>query len=213
MLHLAPDGGEYCLMQGSPKLERLTLRNFLIEGAISTDWPMDPNQPRRERSTQMARSRGGILLNGDAEGDIRTVVLDHLTVRNCVSNGVAISGATGVTISACDLTDNGGNNAPGHGLNHNLLLNHSSQCTVNDSRLVFSLGGCGISVQNSSHVSVQRNELSRNCGWGAEFLNCTDMKLQECLLEANDGGSYRSETDGARSHIKATSLVERLNGS
>lgn len=213
ILHLAVDGGEYCLVLGSPKLERLTLRNFLIEGAMSTDWPTDPNQPRRDRSTQMARPRGGILLNGNAEGDIRTVVLDHLTVRNCVSNGVAISGAAGVTISACDLTDSGSNNAPGHGLNHNLLLNHSSQCTVSDSRLVFSLGGCGVSVQNSSHVTVQRNELSRNCGHGAEFLNCTDVKLQECLLEANDGGSYRAETDGVRSQIKATSLVERLNGS
>jgi Alginate lyase/Right handed beta helix region len=212
MLHLAPGGGEYCLMQSSPKLERLTLRNFLIEGAIATDWPMDPNQPRRERSTQMAQQRGGILLNGDAEGEIRTVVLDHLTVRNCVSNGIAISGATNVTISACDLTDNGGNNAPGHGLNHNLLLNHVSQGTVSESRLVFSLGGSGISVQNSSHVTVQRNELSRNCGWGAEFLNCTDVQLRESLLEANDGGPYRSETDGVRSQVKVTSLVERLNG-
>jgi Alginate lyase/Right handed beta helix region len=212
ILHLAPDGGEYCFMQGSARLERLTLRNFLVEGAISTDWPMDPNQPRRERSTQMARSRGGILLNGDAEGDIRSVVLDHLTVRNCVSNGIAISGATGVTISACDLTDNGGNNAPGHGLNHNLLLNHVSQCTVSDCRLVFSLGGCGISVQNSSHVTIQRNELSRNCGYGAELLNCTDVKLQESLLEANDEGAYRAETDGVRSPINTVSLVERLNG-
>jgi hypothetical protein len=161
----------------------------------------------------MAQQRGGILLNGDAEGDIRTVVLDRLTVRNCVSNGIAISGATDVTISACDLTDNGGNNAPGHGLNHNLLLNHVSQCTVSDSRLVFSLGGCGVSVQNSSHITAQRNELSRNCGWGGEFLNCTDVQLRESLIEANNGGAYRSETDGVRSQIKIASLVERLNGS
>ena len=136
----------------------------------------------------------------------------HLPQHLRVSNGIAISGATNVTISACDLTDNGGNNAPGHGLNHNLLLNHVSQGTVSESRLVFSLGGSGISVQNSSHVTVQRNELSRNCGWGAEFLNCTDVQLRESLLEANDGGPYRSETDGVRSQVKVTSLVERLNG-
>lgn len=212
VLHLAQDGGEYCLIQGSAKLERLTLRNFLIEGALSTDWPMDPNQPRRERSTQMARPRGGILLSGDAEGDIRKVVLDHLTVRNCVSNGISISGAADVIVSDCDLTDNGGNNAPGNGLNHNLLLNHVSQCVVNDSRLVFSLGGCGVSVQNSSRVTVQRSELSRNCGYGAEFMNCTDVKLLDSLLEANNAGAYRSETDGTRSTINTALLLERLNG-
>lgn len=213
MVHLTPGGGEYALMQDQPKLENITLSNFLIEGAPSTDWPQDPNQPRRDRSTQMAATRGGILLNGDAEGDIRNIVLNHITVRNCVSNGIAISGATRITIADCDVTDSGGNNAPGHGLNHNLLLNHVADCTVSDCRLVFSLGGCGISVQNSSHIVVAGCNLSRNCGYGAEFLNCSDVSLKESLLEANDAAAYRAMTDGKRSPLAITDLTERLNGS
>lgn len=213
MVHLAPGAGEYALMQGQPRLEDITLRNFLIEGALSTDWPQDPNQPRRDRSTQMAATRGGILLNGNAEGDIRNVVLDHITVRNCVSNGIAISGATRLTISGCDVTDSGGNNAPGHGLNHNLLLNHVADCTISDCRLVFSLGGCGVSVQNSSHVVVTGCNLSRNCNHGAEFLNCSDVSLKESLLEANNAGAYLATTDGRRSPLAISNLIERLNGS
>lgn len=213
MIHLAPEKGEYAMMQNQPNLEKVTLRNFLIEGALSTVWPQDPNQPRRERSTQMAAPRGGILLNGDADGDIRDVVLDHITVRNCVSNGVAISGATGLTISDCNITDSGGNNAPGHGLNHNLLLNHVADCIVTNCRLVFSLGGCGVSVQNSSRVSVTGCNLSRNCGHGAEFLNSHDVILKESLLEANDAGAYLATTDGRRSPLAVSELTEHLNGS
>jgi hypothetical protein len=213
VLHLAPGAGEYAMKQVSPRIENLTLRNFLIEGSSSTEWPTDPNQVRRDHSTQMASPRGGILLNGDSEGDIRTVVLDRITVRNCVSNGIAISGATGLTISNCDVTDSGGNNAPGHGLNHNLLLNHVNDCTVNDCRLVFSLGGCGVSVQNSRQISVTGCELSRNWRFGAEFLNCTSAKLHGCLLEANNSGAHRSETDGRVSQLSVSGLTERLNGS
>jgi len=213
MIHLAAGGGEYALMQGQPRLESITLRNFLIEGALSTDWPQDPNQPRRDRSIQTAASRGGILLNGDAEEDIRDVVLDHITVRNCVSNGIAISGATKLAISDCDIIDSGGNNAPGHGLNHNLLLNHVADCTISNCRLVFSLGGCGVSVQNSSRVFVAGCNLSRNCGYGAEFLNCSAVSLTGSLLEANNAGAYLVATDGKRSPLMTSDLIERLNGS
>jgi hypothetical protein len=213
ILHLAPGAGEYAMTLASPGVENLTLRNFLIEGSSSTEWPTDPNQMRRDHSTQMAASRGGILLNGDAEGDVRTVVLDRITVRNCVSNGIAISGAAGLTVSNCDVTDSGGNNAPGHGLNHNLLLNHVDDCTVSNCRLVFSLGGCGVSVQNSTRISVTGCELSRNWTFGAQFLNCTSAKLQGCLLEANNSGAHRSETDGRLSPLSISGLIERLNGS
>jgi len=213
ILHLAPAAGEYAMINGSPRLENLAIRNLLIEGSDSTEWPTDPNQPRREHSTQMATPRGGILLNGNAEADIRQVVLERVTVRNCASNGIAISGAKSLTITNCDVTDSGGNNAPGHGLNHNLLLNHVGDCTVRDCRLVFSLGGCGVSVQNSSGVVVTGCELSRNWAFGAQFLNCTAVSLQDCLLEANNAGAYRSETDGLKSPISISSLEERLNGS
>jgi parallel beta-helix repeat protein len=213
MVHLAAEASDYAIVQGSPKLENIVLRNFLIEGAASTEWPADPNQPRRERSTQMAASRGGIQLNGDAEGDLRNITLDHITVRNCAANGVEISGATGVKILSCNVTDSGGNNAPGHGLNHNLLVNHVRDCQVQDCRLVFSLGGCGISVQNSSGISVSGCELSRNWAYGAEFHNCRGATLQGSLLEANNAGAHLSATDGRPSPLSTSGLTERLNGS
>jgi parallel beta-helix repeat protein len=161
----------------------------------------------------MAAPRGGIQLNSDAEGDLRNVTLDHITVRNCVANGIAISGATGVKILSCDVTDSGGNNAPGHGLNHNVLLNHVKDCQVQDCRLVFSLGGCGINVQNSSGVSVSGSELSRNWAYGAEFHNCREATLQGCLLEANNAGAHFSTTNGRSSPLLTSELTERLNGS
>jgi hypothetical protein len=213
ILHLMPTAGEYALINASPSLEKLTLRNFILDGSASTEWPADPNQRRRDLSTQMATPRGGILLNGDVESDIREVALDRITVRNCVSDGISISGATAITIENCDISDSGGNNAPGNGLNHNLALNHVSDCTVHDCRLVSSLGGCGLSVQNSTRVVVTGCELSRNRTFGAQFLNCTDVTLKSCLLEANNAAAYRSETDGLSSPILASNLKSRLNGS
>ena len=213
ILHLVADGADYCLMQSRPSLQRVTLRSFVVEGAQTTDWPKDPNQPRRERTFQTAKQRGGILLNGDKEGDIREVVLDHVTVRNCTMNGISISGASGVTLTNCDLTDNGGNNAPGHFLNHNLLLNHVTDCTVTGNRLVFSMGGSGLSAQNSTQLSVQHNEASRNCQFGMEFLNCAAVTLQDTLLEANDEGGFRATTDGQPYVLKTKGLIQRLNGS
>jgi hypothetical protein len=212
VLHLATEQIDFCLMQAQPRMEKLILRNFLVEGAQTTDWPHDPNQAKRERGFQTARQRGGILLRGDREGDIRDVTLDHITIRNCTLSGISICGAAGVTISDCDVSANGGTGAPGPFQHHNILMNHVQDCMIIGSRLDDSMGGSGFSVLNSARVNVRQSEACRNRQYGFAFQNCIDASLEESLVEANEEDGFQATSDWRPSKLLAQKVVQRLNG-
>lgn len=176
------------IINATDDMHDITLRDFVIEGAM-TPKPKtaDPNQDRRERSYQMADSRAGINFLGLYSGQMKNIRLERVTVSNCTKNGVAILGASGVTITACDFSDNGGSVVPGPGIHHNLLLAHVQAAQITGSRMDTSPWGDGISVTESKDVTISGNELGRNKLSGIYVGDSQNVKVDHNLAEGNDG--------------------------
>ncbi|MBL9189828.1 MAG: alginate lyase family protein [Opitutaceae bacterium] len=203
------------IVNAEPDLHDVTLRDFVIEGATITARATsnDPNQDRRQRSYQMAPSRAGIAFAGQREGQMKNLRFEHVTVRNCTHNGVAIRGAAGVAIVACDFSDSGGSVVPGAGLQHNLLLTHVSGAEVRDSQFDTSPWGSGIDVSFSREFAITGNETARNALHGIRVADSRNVRLTGNLSEGNDGDGIAFVTlmDGCR-QIEARDNVVRNNG-
>jgi parallel beta-helix repeat protein len=203
------------IVNADPDLHDVTLRDFVVEGATITARATsnDPNQDRRGRSYQKAPSRAGIAFAAQREGQMRNLRFEHVTVRNCTHNGVAIRGAAGVAIVACDFSDSGGSVVPGNGLQHNLLLAHVSGAEVRDSQFDTSPWGSGIDVSLSRDVVIAGNEIARNALHGIRVADSQNVRLEGNLAEGNDGDGVTFATlmDGCR-QIEARSNIARNNG-
>lgn len=186
VLSLAPSVAGYCIIEGGRGLQNVVLRDFILEGGTSYTPPTDPNQEKRQRSTELAPARGGIRLQADKAGEDSDFRMEHLTVRNCTMSGVAIAGAKEIAIENCDFSDNGGKVAPGPGQHHNLQMQFVAGVHVRGSRLGGSIAGCGLHIRVGSNIWVAGTEAARNAQFGMRFVDCEEVSVGQCLLEGND---------------------------
>jgi hypothetical protein len=186
----APAGNTaIAIINASDDLHDVTLRDFLLEGSTLTKPPTDPNGDHRTRSYQHAPSREGIAFAAQHPGQMRNLRFEHLTVRNCTHNGVAVRGASQVTVMACDFSDSGSSGVPGPGLEHNLLLTRVAGAEVRDSRMDDSPWGSGIAVSLSQDIVLTHNETARNALDGIEAADSRNVRIEQNLVEANDAGA------------------------
>lgn len=213
ILWLDPQKPGPAIVAATSDLHDVTFRDFVVEGAVATRTSSDPNQDRRARSYQNALSRGGISLAGNRTGEMRRLRFEHLTVRHCTHNGVAIRGAAEVRIAAVDFSDNGSSVAPGPGLLHNLLLSHVEGAEVLDSRLDDSPWGSGLDAVASSGIVISGCEAARNRLHGVQVAESMGIQIRGNLFEGNDASGLILEKlmDGVR-QLETTGNLMRNNG-
>lgn len=171
------------IVNGTDDMHDVTIRNLVIEGNTKTELPSDPNSSRSYRG---GYNRGGILFRCNKAGNMKNIRLEFLTIQNCTYNGVFISGATGVTITGCDLNENGASVPPGAHLLHNVLLTHCSDATVSHCRLVTSPLGSGVALEECDKVTIASCEIARNGYYGVDIVESSKVTVKDNLVEAND---------------------------
>jgi parallel beta-helix repeat protein len=191
ILFLDPASGlRDAVVNAEPDLHDVTIRDLVIEGGLQTEIHSDPNSTRSFRS---GANRGGIMFLGLKEGQMKNITLTNLTVRNCTYNGVFISGSENVTITSCDLNENGSNVVPGPKLQHNLLITHSSKIIVKDSRLDTSPYGSGIALGHCRDAAVINCEIARNAWYGILISESGNISVTGNLVEGNDRSGVMAE--------------------
>lgn len=183
-LYLDPESGmRDAIVNAHDDISDVTIRDLVVEGSVRPEPPTDPNSARSYRNHG---NRGGIIFHGQREGQIKNVSLVNLTVQNCTFNGVFISGATGITVSKCDFTENGSSVVPGPALQHNLLLSHCADIRVEDSRLDTSPYGSGVALNQCRDAKVTRNEIARNTYFGVVVAESENVAITGNFIEGND---------------------------
>ncbi|MPR32881.1 right-handed parallel beta-helix repeat-containing protein [Salmonirosea aquatica] len=191
ILFLDPSSGvRDAIVSATDDLHDVTLRDFVIEGSTQPETGTDPNSRRSFRSTA---NRGGIMFLSPRQGAMANLSFINLTVRNCTYNGVFVSGATQVTVTSCDFTENGSSVVPGPKLQHNLLLTHCENVKIKGCRLDTSPFGCGLSLGHCKQVSVSASEIARNGHYGILVAESEDITIEENLIEANDRSGVMME--------------------
>lgn len=184
VLFLDPaSGARDAIVNKEEDMHDVAIRNLVIEGSVSVDPGTDPNS---NRSFKGRYNRGGIIFRSSKEGGMRNIMLENITVRNCTFNGVLISGADSVTVSGCDLSENGGNVIPGPSLQHNLLLTHCRKIKVENTRLVTSPYGSGIALEHCTQALLTGCEVARNGYYGVLISESKDILVRQNLIEGND---------------------------
>ncbi|NKB71054.1 MAG: hypothetical protein GKR89_28625 [Candidatus Latescibacteria bacterium] len=216
ILFLDPKGKSetgIAIVNAEPTMHDVTVRDLVVEGATTTEHLDDPNQGRRLRATQLAQRRGGLVLTAQQVGQMQNLRFEHMTVRNCSRDGVAIFGAENVDIVACDFSDNGGSVVPGPGIQHNLLLSGVVDGHIVDSRLDTSPWGCGLALDRSRDVQVVNCETARNRLNGIRITESENIRLDENLVEGNDGSgiALTFQVDGSHG-IQMRDNTARNNG-
>lgn len=191
ILFLDPASGRRdAVVNAADDMHDITIRDLVIEGALSPTTGTDPNSGR---SFHSSGNRGGIIFRSLDGGQMRRINFINLTVQNCTYNGVFISGAADINISRCNFDENGASVVPGPRLQHNLLLTHCKGINISDSRLDTSPFGSGIALSDCSDAAINRNELARNACYGILVSECMDISVKDNLIEANDRGGVMME--------------------
>ena len=212
VLFLDPDSKvRNAVVNASPDMHDVTIRDLVVEGSVSTETASDPNSRRSNRSLW---NRGGIIFLAQAEDQMKNINLINITVQNCTYNGVFISGATGVNVVSCDFNENGSNVIPGPKLQHNLLLTHCKSVVVKDSRLVTSPFGSGVALTNCHDVNLSGCEIARNAFYGALVSECSRVTVSGNLVEGNDRSGVMVEFlhRGSESVKVVSNLIQYNNG-
>jgi parallel beta-helix repeat protein len=212
ILFLDPASGEReTIVNAGTNLHDITIRDLLIECAIKTQPPSDPNS---SRSYHGGYNRGGILFRGAKEGEMNHINFENLTVQNATYNGVSISGAANVTINRCDFSENGASVAPGQKLLHNLLLNHCNNVTIKDSRFDTSPLGSGIALDYTADVAVANCEVARNGYHGITISESKNVSVKNNLIEANDRNGVMTEFlfAGSENITISNNIIQFNNG-
>lgn len=208
ILFLDPASGEReTIVNATTDMQDVTIRDLVIECALKTAPPSDPNSTRSYRG---GYNRGGILFRTTNEGQMKNIRLLNLTVQNSTYNGVFINGATTVDITGCDFNENGVSVAPGQHLLHNLLLTHCSLVTVKDCRLVTSPYGSGIALDHDSKVTITNCEIARNGHYGVSLAECSDVSITNNLVEGNDRSGVMIEflQQGSKSITVKNNIIQ-----
>lgn len=190
VLILGPEGGRDAIVNKSNDMHDVTICDLVIECALSTDYGSDPNSSRSFRSLG---NRGGITFLGNSEGEIKNITLKNITVRNATFNGVSISGTKNIKIIDCDFSENGSDVIPGPKLQHNLLVTHSNDIMINNSRFVTSPFGSGIALLSCKNATVEKCEIARNAYFGVLISESENVKITESLIEGNDRSGIMAE--------------------
>jgi len=191
VLFLDPaSGAREAMVNADIDAHDITIRDLVIEASNKTEVPSDPNSGR---SNKGGYNRGGILFRAEKDSQMHRIDLINLTVRNSTYSGVCISGAAGVNVTSCDLSENGVSVPPGPKLIHNLLLTHCSGVKVVDSRLVNSPFGCGVALDHCNDVTVGGCEIARNGYYGVLVTESSDVTVRGNLIEANDFSGMMAE--------------------
>ncbi|MBT1703774.1 right-handed parallel beta-helix repeat-containing protein [Chryseosolibacter indicus] len=191
VLFLDPSSGiRDAIANTDDNMHDVTIRDLVVEGALKTEIPSDPNSSRSYRN---GANRGGIIFLASKEGGMKNISFINVTVQNCTYNGVLVSGATNVNVINCDLNENGSSVVPGPKLQHNLLLTHCSNITVKDSRLDTSPFGCGVSISQSKEGMITNCEIARNGYYGVLISESRDISITGNLIEANDRSGVMTE--------------------
>jgi len=212
ILFLDPaSGNRETMINASNDLHDITIRDLVIECALKTELPSDPNSVRSYRG---GYNRGGILFRSDSEGQMKNIKLVNLTVKNATYHGVSISGASGITINRCDFNENGASVPPGQRLLHNLFLSHSSNIQITDSRLDTSPYGGGVVLEQVRDASVSNCEIARNGYYGVLITECKNILVKNNLIEANDRSGIMAEyiQEGSQSLHISDNLIQYNNG-
>lgn len=191
VLFLEPSSGSReAMVNATPDMHDVVIRDLLIEGATNPELASDPNSRRSYRSTA---SRAGIMFMANTKGQMKNITLENITVQNCTWNGVFINAAQNVKILACDFNESGSSVVPGPRLQHNLLITRCSDVLVEGCRLVNSPHGSGLSIAHCSNVSVSNSEIARNAWYGLLITESTGITVEGNLVEANDRSGIMSE--------------------
>lgn len=187
-------GSEAALLNATPDLHDVVLRDFVIEGAQMPQISRDPNSEVQHRRLQYGPIRAGVVFIAGENSNLRNLRLERLTVRNCTSNAVQIFAAETVAIADCNFYLSGGMVPPGHGKSHNLKLNHVSHVTISSTRLTDSMWGHGVEVTFGQDVTITDCELARNHAHGAMIAESHQVTVTGCLAEGNSGSGIAQET-------------------
>jgi parallel beta-helix repeat protein len=212
ILFLDPaSGNRETIVNAGNDLHDITIRDLVIECALKTETPPDPNSARSYRG---GYNRGGILFRSDTEGGMKNINLVNLTVQNATYQGVSITGASGITISRCDFNENGASVPPGQKLLHNLFLSHCSHVQITDSRLVTSPYGSGVVLDQVSDASISNCEIARNGYYGIFITESKNILIKKNLIEANDRSGIMAEylRRGSQKINIAGNLIQYNNG-
>jgi len=212
ILFLDPaSGNRETIVNASNDLHDITLRDLVIECALKTEVPTDPNSTRSYRG---GYNRGGILFRSDVEPGMKNIKLVNLTVRNATYQGVSISETSGITIDHCDFNENGASVAPGQRLLHNLFLSHCSNVQIVDSRFVTSPYGSGVVLEQVSDAVVSNCEIARNGYYGVLITECKSISIKNNLIEANDRSGIMAEylRQGSQNLSITGNMIEFNNG-
>ncbi len=197
ILFLDPASGERdAIVCGPEGVHDVTFRDFVLEGGISVELPSDPNSVRSFRNKG---NRGGILLRSEAPGNIHDLRFIRLTVRNCTSNGISVSGGKDLVFERCNLEENGSSVVPGPRLQHNLLLTDCEQVQISRSRLDGSPFGSGLALIRCRQVRILGNEVARNAWHGILIRACRSLRIDSNTVEGNDGSGICAERFQERS--------------
>jgi parallel beta-helix repeat protein len=186
ILFLDPKVSDKVIVNADNEMHDVTLRDFLIEGALTTVDSTDPNSNRRTRSYQNAPERESIVFSADKDGQMHNIHFEHLTVQNFTKDGVSVRGASHVVVDSCDFSDNGSSVVPGPGIHHNLQLTHITEIKITNSRFDTSPFGSGIDLTLSSNAIINSNEAGRNKLQGIRVADCKNVQIDRNITEGND---------------------------
>jgi predicted alpha-1,2-mannosidase len=186
VLFLSPELRTETVTTDGDELTNVTIRDLLIEGAVSVTENSDPNHDRRTRSYMSAPSREGIVIRSERGAKISHLTFENITVRNFTKNGLLIVGASNVKIYRCDFSDNGSSVVPGAGFHHNLHLSHVTDVEITGSRFDASPFGNGVALLSSRNVRMTGNEMCRNKRSGIYCADSENVTILDNLAEGND---------------------------
>jgi len=212
ILFLDPaSGNRETIINASNDLHGVTIRDLVIECALKTEPPSDPNSTRSYRG---GYNRGGILFRSDIEGGIKNIKLINVTVQNATYRGVSVSESADIIISRCDFNENGVSVPPGQKLLHNLFVSHCSNVQITDSRLVTSPYGSGVVLDQVSDASVSNCEIARNGYYGILLSACKNILIKDNLIEANGRSGIMVEylQQGSQDLTVVGNLIQYNNG-
>jgi Alginate lyase/Right handed beta helix region len=190
----AKAGGEAAIVNASPDMHDVVLRDFVIEGADAPVASRDPNSDVGRRRLAHGPIRAGIVFQNDGKSIQRNLRLEHITVRNCTYSAVEFFGVEQVDILNCDFSASGGMVPPGPGKNHNLKMNHVSHVTISGSRFADCMWGHGVAVIFAQDVTIRDCEITRNALDGAMIAESRRVTVEGCLAEGNGGAGIARET-------------------